>query len=222
MKCVELFCGTKSFSKAAEALGCETWTTDYDEQHSPDHVGDVLQESTQKIIFEQVKKADVVWMSPDCTKWSLSAGNTYWTAFRMPKRPETVEAMKMMMFCRFIADYCIKNNKIFFIENPNGRAVWIMDNQYMKRCWYCQYGDTRAKPTNIWTNLDITFKTCFNGNTDCHHEAAPRGSKTGTQGLKGSIERSRIPEQLFYHIFDVMNQGQKTLICKIMENTQNG
>ena len=30
----------------------------------------------------------------------------------------------------------------------------------------------------------------------CHHESAPRGSKTGTQGKKGSYERSKIPSEL--------------------------
>ena len=81
---------------------------------------------------------------------------------------------------------------------------------FVKHCqvatvWYCQYGDTRAKPTHIFTNnLRTLFnpngwqprKECFNGNTKCHHESAPRGSKTGTQGKKGSYERSKIPEQL--------------------------
>ena len=30
----------------------------------------------------------------------------------------------------------------------------------------------------------------------CHHESARRGSKTGTQGKKGSYERSKIPLEL--------------------------
>ena len=33
--------------------------------------------------------------------------------------------------------------------------------------------------------------------------AAPRGSKTGTQGLKGSRERSIIPKKLCEHIVDI-------------------
>jgi hypothetical protein len=44
---------------------------------------------------------------------------------------------------------------------------------------YCQYGDTRMKPTHIFTNHpDPQFKHCNNG--DPCHVAAPRGSKTGT------------------------------------------
>jgi len=37
---------------------------------------------------------------------------------------------------------------------------------------------------------------------DCHHEKAPRGSKTGTQGLKGNYERSIVPYELCKEILE--------------------
>jgi hypothetical protein len=52
------------------------------------------------------------------------------------------------------------------------------------------------KPTDIWTNA-IDWKPkdmCKNG--DKCHVSAPRGSKTGTQGLDNNTERGRIPQQL--------------------------
>lgn len=72
---------------------------------------------------------------------------------------------------------------------------------------YCQYGDKRMKPTDIWTNhLNPKFKPmCKNG--DPCHVSAPRGAKTGTQGLKGSIERSKIPSALCEHIVDICEEG---------------
>ena len=71
---------------------------------------------------------------------------------------------------------------------------------------YCKYCDTRMKPTDIWTNHpNPKFKPpCKNG--DPCHEAAPRGSKTGTQGLKGAKERSKIPKQLCEHIVDICEE----------------
>ena len=48
------------------------------------------------------------------------------------------------------------------------------------------------KPTDIWTNLDWKPKAMCKNGQPCH-EAAPRGSKTGTQGLKNNYERSKIP-----------------------------
>jgi len=209
MKVVELFAGTCSFSKVAKERGHDTWTTDYSEKFNCDLTGDILDYEVQKKVFEQVKKAKFVWMSPVCTTWSLASGNTYWDEFRQPRREESGTAIRMMMFCRFIADYCVKHNKYFLIENPNGRAVWIMDNQYLKRAWYCQYGDTRAKPTNLWTNLPMSFRTCKNNNPDCNHIRAVRGSKTGTQGLKGNMERSIVPEQLCKEIMDVLENKSK-------------
>ena len=64
---------------------------------------------------------------------------------------------------------------------------------------YCQYGDRRMKPTDIWTNVsDPMFKPmCKNG--DPCHVSAPRGSSTGTQGMK-LIDKSRIPDELCDHI----------------------
>ena len=72
---------------------------------------------------------------------------------------------------------------------------------------YCQYGDSRMKPTDIWTNHpDPCFRpVCHNG--DPCHVRAPRGAKTGTQGLKGSRERSIIPPALCDHIAEICETG---------------
>jgi hypothetical protein len=65
------------------------------------------------------------------------------------------------------------------------------------------------KPTDIFTNHpNPQFKpVCKNGST-CH-ESAPRGSKTGTQGLNGSKERSMIPEKLCDHIVSICENLHK-------------
>lgn len=58
---------------------------------------------------------------------------------------------------------------------------------------YCQYGDTRQKPTDIFTNHpNPNFKPPCKPGSPCH-TAAPRGSSTGTQGLKNKKERAMIP-----------------------------
>ena len=91
-----------------------------------------------------------------------------------------------------------------------------MELLHRKTVTYCQYGDTRMKPTDIWTNCDnwIPKPTCKNG-SPCHI-SAPRGSSTGTQGLKSAIERAIIPEELCEEIVDVceckINIKQETLV----------
>ena len=72
---------------------------------------------------------------------------------------------------------------------------------------YCQYGDTRMKPTDIWINIpNWEGKMCRNG-ASCH-VAAPRGSKTGTQGLKNAKERGVIPPALFEEILTFLPVGK--------------
>ena len=86
----------------------------------------------------------------------------------------------------------------WFIENPRGvlRKMAFMDSFNRKTVTYCQYGDSRMKPTDIWTNfLEWNPKPiCKNG--DSCHVSAPRGSKTGTQGIKGAYRRSIVPDKL--------------------------
>lgn len=74
---------------------------------------------------------------------------------------------------------------------------------------YCQYGDMRMKPTDIWTNHpNPRFKPpCHNG--DSCHVKAPRGARTGTQGLKGAKDRSVIPVGLCEHIVDICEGSSK-------------
>lgn len=73
---------------------------------------------------------------------------------------------------------------------------------------YCQYGDNRMKPTDIWTNHpNPKFKPMCKNGAPCH-ESAPRGSKTGTQGLKCKIDRSRIPKELCDHIASISEEEE--------------
>ena len=77
---------------------------------------------------------------------------------------------------------------------------------------YCKYltdrplQERRMKPTDIWTNHpDPKFiPPCKNG--DSCHVPAPRGSQTGTQGIKGAKLRSVIPHLLCEHIVDICEE----------------
>ncbi len=88
---------------------------------------------------------------------------------------------------------------VYCAEVPNFESFTLAGNILTHNC---KYGDNRAKPTDIWTNSTswVPRKVCHNGNPDCHHERAPRGSKTGTQGRKDSYNRSKIPHELCLEI----------------------
>ena len=104
------------------------------------------------------------------------------------------------------------NPKYFVIENPRGklRKLGLIDSNLLKTVWYCTYGDERAKPTDLWTNISQwqPRPVCWNGNKDCHHEPAPRGSKTGTQGRIGSYDRSKVPNDLCEEILKTLEESQ--------------
>lgn len=95
--------------------------------------------------------------------------------------------------------------KYFFIENPVG-GLCSMD--YMQgipkyMITYCKYGFPYQKRTHIFTNHPNPdfIPPCKNG--DKCHESAPRGSKTGLQGIKGKAARSMYPPKLCEHIVEI-------------------
>ena len=195
MKVLELFAGSRSFSKVAEELGHETYTTDFKPFDKIDQVCDIFDFDIDKIPF----KPDIIWASPPCTYFSVASIGHHWNKNHTPKTKEAVLGVKIVQ--RTLDIIKELNPGIFYIENPRGKLrklPVIQSVPFRRTIWYCQYGDTRAKPTDIWTNdmFWIPRPMCHNGNKNCHHEVAPRGSRTGTQGLKGNYERSVVPYEL--------------------------
>lgn len=211
MKILELFAGTQSISKAFRKRGHETYTIDWDEQFDTDLHVDIGKITAKEIIKLCGGVPDVIWASPDCTTYSIAA-----ISHHRKKNPETGNLDPVSDYAkecdrtnRHVLDLIAElKPRFYFIENPRGglRKMEFMRGLYRYTTTYCQYGDTRMKPTDIWTNIpDPGFKDpCHNG--DSCHEAAPRGSKTGTQGLKGSKERARIPEQLCDYITKICEE----------------
>jgi hypothetical protein len=191
---LELFAGSRSFSKEAEKLGYKTFTSDIEDFKDIDYVCDIFDFDTTKVPF----KPNVIWASPPCTFFSVGSIGKHWNKDHTPKTENAKLGMKIVKKTLEIIEKLKPD--FFVIENPRGklRKLNLIDPKTMKTVWYCQYGDKRAKPTDIWTNIDawIPRLPCHNGNPDCHHESAPRGSKSGTQGLKNSYEKSKVPEQL--------------------------
>ena len=204
VKVLELFAGSRSIGKAAESLGYKVYSSDLNEFEGIDYPIDILEFDISKVPF----KPDIIWASPPCTTYSIAAISHH----RPHNKPLSDFAIKSdNMVKKTISIIQELNPKYWYIENPRGmlRKQTFMQGLSRTTVWYCTYGDKRAKPTDIWTNnLRSVFNPdgwqprpeCFNGNKKCHHESAPRGSKTGTQGLKGNYERSKIPNELCLEI----------------------
>jgi hypothetical protein len=197
MRVLELFSGTESISNVFRERGHECITVDNDgDNFDPTIVYNLLDISISD--FLELGKFDMIWASPPCQAFSVASIGTHWTGGNRAYEPATRAAKDSMMLVLGtleIIDHL--KPRYWFIENPRGvlRKLPMMQGIPRKTITYCQYGDTRMKPTDIWGTVDeVEFRpTCKNG--DPCHERAPRGAKTGTQGIKGSIDRARIPEE---------------------------
>lgn len=204
MKCLDLFSGTRSIANAFEKAGWEVFTVELDKRHDNiDWYADIMNVTAQDII-ERFGHPDVIWASPPCEKFSVASICHYWN--KGSREPKTEEARAALALLEHTISLIKELNPLYFyIENPRGmmRKMDCMQSLPRYTVTYCQYGDTRQKPTDIWTNHpNPKFKPPCKPGAPCH-VAAPRGSQTGTQGLKGAVERSRIPEALCNHIVEI-------------------
>lgn len=213
MKVLELFAGTRSIGKAFEARGHEVFSVEWDKSFDNIDLCADIGSLTAQDIIRQFGVPDVIWASPDCATFSIAG-----ISHHRRKNEETGSLDPVSDYAKFcdavdqnvlklIDDLSAESDMpiIYFIENPMGgmrKMAWIQGRPRYS-VTYCQYGDSRMKPTDIWTNHpNPEFKPpCKNGDT-CH-EAAPRGARTGTQGMKGSKLRSVIPKALCEHIVEI-------------------
>ena len=199
MKVLELFAGSRSVGKIADQLGWPVFSSDFEAFEGIDYQIDILEFDVKKVPF----KPDIIWASPPCTGFSVAAIGRNWQKTETDAIPKTDTArlgIELVKKTIEIIDHF--QPKYFFIENPRGmlRTLQIMQ-RFKRQCvTYCQYGDDRMKPTDIWTNSETWFPRPMCKNGDSCHISAPRGSRTGTQGLANAYERSKIPEQLCQEI----------------------
>lgn len=205
IKVLELFAGSRSIGKAAESLGYEVFSSDIKNFEKIDYAINVLSFDSKKVPF----KPDIIWASPPCTYFSVASIGKHWNKNHTPKSKNALLGVAYVEKTLQIIKEL--NPKFWYIENPRGklRKLEVVKGLPRATIWYCKYGDNRAKPTDIWSNNIRSLinpngwqprPQCHNGNKNCHHEAAPRGSRTGTQGLKGNYNRSKIPEELCIEI----------------------
>jgi len=207
IKVLELFAGQRCIGRAFEASGHKVFSIDYDRHHKDiDWYVDIGAVTAEELV-KRFGHPDVIWASPDCSTYSIAAISHHRT-----KQPcgNLSPKSDYARFCDAVNQNVLRliqelRPTYWFIENPRGglRKMDFMQGLSQHTVTYCQYGDERMKPTDIWTNHpQPNFKPMCKNGSPCH-ESAPRGSKTGTQGRKDKIERSLIPDALCNHIVQI-------------------
>lgn len=191
----DFFAGTGSSTQAFKDAGHTVIHVELDEHFEADE-RDVMA-LTADYLLSKYGQPDFIWASPPCTAFSVASIGHHWNIDRTPKTTEASFNQLLVAQTLNLID-SLKPTKGWLMENPRGmlRKLPVVAKMPRTTVTYCQYGDSRMKPTDLWGVVPgwTPREACKNG-MPCH-EAAPRGSRTGTQGLKGAKDRSRVPYQL--------------------------
>ena len=175
MRVLELFSGTGVLSAAFRERGHRTLTVDWSEALKPDWNADIGKLTADEIVA-RFGHPDVIWASPDCTTYSVMCISRH----RDGTKPKSEYAARCDSVNAHVCDLIRQlKPKVWFVENPVGML--------------------RKMPFILGLLKDTGGSPPCKRGAPCH-DAAPRGSRTGTQGLKGKALRAKLPAELCRHI----------------------
>lgn len=232
MRVLDLFCGLKGWSAPFAERGHEVVTLDLDPGFEPTIAADLL-----AVAADDVRAAfggaspDVVLASPPCETFSVASMGHHWTGGRRGYEPRTEAALVGLKLARRTVELIGELAPAFaVVENPRGMMRRVAGFPVEPTTvWYCHYGESRAKPTDLW---GLPFPPSFEAEPACHnrraghgegcccadHEAAPRGARTGTQGIATYRDRSVIPYGLASAVADACERD----LALVAETTCRG
>lgn len=154
MKLLELFARTRSVGKAFEKRDHKVFSVEWNKNfENIDLYDDILNVISQQIL-NCFGRLEVIWASPDCSIFSIAAISHHRIKIPMTRSLDNVS--NYAKFCDKLNWHVLKHIneldlKYFFIENSRIGSIKMGYMQYLPRytLTYCQYGDTRMKPTDI-------------------------------------------------------------------------
>ena len=157
MKVLELFAGTRSIGKAFEERGHNVFSVEWNKDFADIDLYADIGQLTAEDIIQQFGHPDVIWASPDCSTYSVAAISKH--RRKDTKTKDLIPISEYAKFCDRVNIHVIDlirqlKPKYFFIENPRAgmRKMHWMQDIPRYTVTYCQYGERRMKPTDIWTN----------------------------------------------------------------------
>ena len=192
---LDLFCGLGGWGEAFRQRGHEVVGVDIEAKFNPAVCADVL-----TLDVGPLGAFDVVLASPPCEAFSVASIGHHWQGGRRAYVPRTDHARRSMdIVRRTLVIIQQVRPRAWVVENPRGvlRKLGILDGCERVTVTFCAYGERRMKPTDLWGGFPPGWRPrpmCRNG-SPCH-DAAPRGARTGTQGMNNAAARAVIPAQL--------------------------
>ena len=193
----DFFAGTGSATKAFEDRGHTIIKVELLERFEANE-RDVLAINAAEMVAKY-GHPDFIWASPPCTTFSVASCPIYWhyvDGVLTPKDNRVFHGIAMVKKAISLIDE-IKPKLGWIIENPRGmlRKLDFMQPLPRRTITYCQYGDFRMKPTDLWGVVPgWEARPMCKAGASCH-ENSPRGTNTGNQRLS-KVARSMIPYSL--------------------------
>jgi hypothetical protein len=210
MRVLDLWCGTKSATKAFKQAGYEVISVDINQKFNPTICKDIL----------DIKVDDLIdygpfvfgWASPECKVYSIANHKArHWKKTEFQTVALTKEAKDQNERVKHTIGLLEILCPTWVLENPMG----MLRNQSFMKPWtrhhitYCTYGTDYMKPTDLWGRFPRTWlpRLPCKINMSCH-ESAPRG--TGNKGvLKGSWEeRIKVPYLLSQSLLEACEESE--------------
>lgn len=207
----DFFAGTGSATQAFKDAGHTVIRIELDEYFAADE-RDILT-LTADTLIAKYGQPDFIWASPPCTTFSVASIRHYWSYVdgkAIPKNEKTLHGIAIVAHTVQLIK-ALNPTIGWLMENPRGmlRKQSVVSDLHRRTITYCQYGDFRMKPTDLWGEVPgwIPKTPCKAGMT-CHNSAR-RGSDTGSQGIggggkRGSMIRSMIPYELGLEILNAI------------------
>ena len=164
MRLLELFRGTKSVGKVAEAMGWEVVSVDINPLFDPTIVTDIL--NWDYTVFKP-SFFDLAHASPPCTMFSIA---------RSKGQRDFAQADAIARKTLEIIAYL--KPKWFTIENPFKSLIWRREYAHLSPLTldYCRYSTVEEgfgyrKRSKFWTNVPFDVRLCHG---DCENMEADR------------------------------------------------
>jgi len=203
----DLFAGTGSSTKAFEDAGHTVYRFELDDRFEATEHADIMN-LTADYLLSKYGRPDFVWASPPCTAFSVASIGHHWQGGYRAYEPKTEFARYSQELVKHTIKLIKELNptKGWLVENPRGvlRKLPVVANLPRNTVTYCQYGDSRMKPTDLWGWVPNWTPRPMCKNGEPCHTPAPRGARTGTQGLRGAKDRSMVPYELGKEILNAL------------------